>query len=322
MIGNLTVWYLFLAGAGAGALAAAALLELRTPLEARTGAAGRPMLARLGRVASLADPVIPREALRPFLGPAYGAGLAAMLVGMFCLMADLGRPDRLLALFLAPSPSYIAVGAYLLVVLVLCAAPLVALWAFGASRLPRWLIGGARVGCLVAAMAVMAYTGLFLSSLPAVVFWHSPWLTPLFVASSASTGLGLVAGAVVLGPTPDAFRSTLRRLRRADALAVGVEVVALVALIGAALAEGGSARDAADVLLTGRLSPAFWAIAVVLGLVAPLAAELLVRDATPRLALGLAACVLVGGLFLRWCVVQVGTTPDLAVSVAIALGMG
>lgn len=344
MIGDLTVCYLFLAGAGAGALAAAAVLELLTPRDARRAlvdprpgaASAQPArrVLRLPRVSlvrstgpragicALRASVIPCETLRPFLGPAYGAGLAAVLLGMFCLMADLGRPDRLLALFLAPSPSYIAVGAYLLTALVLCAAPLVGLWAFGASRLPLWLVAGARVGCLVAAGAVMAYTGLFLASLPAVPFWNSPWLAALFVASSASAGLALLVGAVVLGPSPGAFSVTLRLVSRADALVVAAEAVVLVALLAAALAAGGAGGESAVTLLAGRLALAFWPIAVALGLAVPLLADLLVRDATPRLALAVSLCTLAGGLALRWCVVRAGAAPDMAASVAAALGMG
>ena len=346
VIGDLAVCYLFLAGAGAGALAAAVVLELLTPRDARCAlidsqpgailvCPARPCRAprsprvSLGRstgpragVYPLRASVIPRERLRPFLGPAYGVGLAAVLLGMFCLLADLGRPDRLLALFLAPSLSYIAVGAYLLAALVLCAAPLVGLWTFGASRLPAWLVAVARFGCLAAAVAVMAYTGLFLASLPAVPFWHSPWLPVLFVASSASAGLALVAAAVVLGPSPEAFSITLRRILRVDALLVAAESAVLAALLAEALVTDGVGWESATSLLAGRLALAFWPIAVLLGLAVPLLADLLIRDAAPRPALAVSVCILAGGLALRWCVIQAGVSPDIAASVAVALGMG
>ncbi len=345
MLGDLSVWYLFLAGAGAGALVAAAVLEQLTPLGARyavPGPAGaapaparrvlaapaahrpgawRPRPRRLAPAGALIAPAVPREALRPFLGPAYGAGLLAVLLGMACLLADLGRPDRLIVLLTSPTPSYIAVGAYLLGALVLCALAPVAQWALGMA-LPRGLAAAARVGCVAAGVAVMAYTGLFLASLQAIAFWHSPWLPALFVASAASSGLGLLTGAVALGPAPDAFQSTLGRVRRADAAAIVVEAALLAALIADALVSGDAARASAAQLVGGALAPSFWLLVVGLGLIAPLAAELAVADPTPRAQLAVAACLLAGGLALRWCVVQAATAPDVAAFVAAALGMG
>ncbi|HQW36553.1 MAG TPA: hypothetical protein PKY60_14020, partial [Thermoflexales bacterium] len=41
--------------------------------------------------------------------------------GMLCLLADLGRPERLLYLLTSPEPSAIAVGAYALVLALVCA---------------------------------------------------------------------------------------------------------------------------------------------------------------------------------------------------------
>lgn len=334
MIGDLTIAYLFLAGAGAGALVAAAVLELRTPADRRDDAAVVPSFACSGRLPGsrldrLRAPVASCAALRPFFGPAYGAGLAAVLVGMVCLLADLGRPERLLALLFSPTPSYIALGAYLLAALVLCTAPCVARWALGAL-LPRGLAIAVRVGTVAVGCAVMAYTGLFLASLPAVPFWHSPWLPVLFVTSAASTGLGLLTGAVLLGPAPDVFRTTLARVRRADVAVLAVEAIALAALLASALLSSdapgapvpAAARDAAAALLSGALAPAFWLLVAGLGLAVPLASDLLARDPGPRLALATAACLLAGGAALRWCVVRAAAAPDLAASVAIAFGMG
>lgn len=316
MLGEMTIWYLFLAGAGAGALLGAAVLEFLTPYAERC-AEPRGTLAD-----HPAAPFVAAEALRPFFGPAYGAGLAAVLLGMFCLMADLGRPDRLLDLFLSPSLSFISVGAYLLLALVLCAALSAAAWSFGVSSIPRWLAGVARVGLVASALAVMAYTGLFLASLRAILFWYSPWLPALFAVSALSTGLGLLAGAVAIGGAPDRFATTLRRVQRVDAVAIVAEALLLAALLITALAGDETARASAQVLLVGPLAPTFWLFVVVIGLGVPLVGDLAGRADGSRLMLLATACLLMGGFFLRWCVVRVGTAPDVAAFVAAAFGMG
>ncbi len=327
MIGELAVWYLFLAGVGAGAVLVAAVLEQLTPFDVRCVATAAYRCAPEAVAfdwrtvaASWRLPAIPRPQFQHFFGPAYGAGMVAVLVGMVCLLADLGRPDRLLQLLFAPTLSFIAVGVYLLLVLLVFCLVLVAVWVFGATRLPRWLVATARIGAALSAIAVMTYTGLLLCTMPAVPFWNTLWVPLLFVASDISAGIGLVVAAVVLTGGDLPFRTTLLRIKRWDVFALVAEAVCLVLLLAAALMGSPTARASAALLLTGQLAPAFWIMAVLLGLAVPFAVNRWGGRPGQRSMLAVSAALLISCFFLRWCVVGAGLAPDMAAAVMAALG--
>ena len=98
MFDSLVIGYLFLGGAGGGALVVLAALEGVRSL------AGR----RLG---------LPDE----FFARAWPVSTVVLAAGIVCIFADLGRPDRLFALVLSPQPTPLTVGAYALVVSLACA---------------------------------------------------------------------------------------------------------------------------------------------------------------------------------------------------------
>ena len=208
--------------------------------------------ARAGRYA-------PRPAYRRFFGPAYGVGTAAVLLGMLCLLLDLGRADRALSLFLQPVPSFISVGAYALVALVVLSALLAAVWTFGVEGFRVAFVRVVRVLVVAVAGVVVAYTGLFLASMPAVPLWASPWLPPLFVASALSCGCALLACTCVLTGSGEEFASTLRRVQKADVAAIACELAVLAAFGIAALGGSETARLSMERLVAGDLAPAFWA---------------------------------------------------------------
>ena len=316
MIGELATWYLFLAGAGAGAIMVTALLEALTPFDARCFV---PSMA-LSRKVTMA--VVPRPQFQRFFGPAYGAGFIAVAVGMLCLLADLGRPDRIFQLLLNPTLSFISVGVYLLLILSLTTAVLCVVWVFGATRLPRWLVVTARAVGFVAAIAVMAYTGLLLSSMPAIPFWHTAWVPLLFVLSDISTGVGLAVAAVLLSGGDGLFRTTFARIKRWDAIVIVAQALCLVLLLGTAVFRGPVAQASATMLLSGSIAPQFWIMVVGMGILFPLLVQRLGRFGSQRMMLAVSATLLISCFFLRWCIVQVGMAPDMAAAVMAALGTG
>lgn len=306
MLGDLTVWYLFLGGAGAGLLLVSAVLECLSPQAVVADCGGR---------------YAPKEAYRRFFGPVYVAGIAAVAIGTVCLFLDLGRGERALALIFQPTLSFITVGAFALLVLIALAAVPLFVWAFGCAALPRAFMLAVRPLLAVAAFVVMVYTGLFLSSMPSVPLWASPWLPVLFVASALSTGIALLICAVVLTGAGEGFAATLDRLRKVDAAAIACEIVVLALFAGTAYLGGGTAQASAERLVQGDLAAPFLGLVVALGLVAPLACEVLNRKAAVRPAVAAGAFVLVGGFFLRWCVSEAGMAVDIAASVMTALGI-
>lgn len=309
MLEELVVWYLFLGGAGAGLLFSAAVLESLSP-----HAVDRTRSARDNRY-------VPKEAYTRFFGPAYGVGVAAVVLGMLGLLLDLGRSDRALALFLQPVPSFITVGAFALVILVALAAVLFAVWMFGMSSLPKAAAYAVRACCMVAAAVVMAYTGLFLSSMPAVPLWASPWLPVLFVASALSAGLALLVCVVVLTGSGDEFTTTLRRIQEVDAIVIACEFVVLALFVASALLGNDTARLSAERLVQGDLASVFWGSVVVLGLAAPLVLEAANRAMNSYAIIASGSLVLVGGYFLRWCIAEAGMAPDIVASVMGVLGI-
>jgi protein NrfD len=160
-----------------------------------------------------------------------------------------------------------------------------------------WLLHAVRAVGAVAAIYVGSYTGALLSATSQPVWSDTVWLSPLFLASSVSTGL---AAMVLLARwrrvgTPEARH----KLESADAWAIGLEAVLLAAFLVSlgAMLEPTLFTVAGNVLVLGT---------VLIGLAAPLVIHSLYgeRGWSPLAA---AACVLVGGLCLRTGVVTVNT---------------
>ena len=299
MLGPLIVCYLFLGGTGAGACLVLAVLGMLAPRElvAVQGAGGRGASRGPAGAHAVLRPPAP---YRRLLAPGYAAALVALALGMVCLLADVGRADRLLLLLTSPALSHVAVGAWSLAV---CAA------------------------LALAALAVMLYTGLLLQSLNAVPLWATPWLPALFVLSSLSCGMALVLAAAQLTGAAFAFVTVLGRLAAVDAAVVVLEALVLAAFVGTALAGIGgdflvdrtdeALAASAEALVAGEAAWLFWGGFVLAGLAVPFALDVALarlRRPRPALALVAAACVLAGGLAMRFCVVEAGMHPLLAMA--------
>ncbi|GKG91380.1 NrfD/PsrC family molybdoenzyme membrane anchor subunit [Gordonibacter urolithinfaciens] len=326
MLGPLIVCYLFLGGTGAGACLVLAVLGMLAPRElvAVQGVGG----CGAGRGPAGAHAVLrPPAPYRRLLAPGYAAALVALALGMVCLLADVGRADRLLLLLTSPALSHVAVGAWSLVV---CAALAVLAGLAWAGLARRWRFAAVRVlqaALALAALVVMLYTGLLLQSLNAVPLWATPWLPALFVLSSLSCGMALVLAAAQLTGAAFAFVTVLGRLAAVDAAVVVLEALVLAAFVGTALAGIGgdflvdrtaeALAASAEALVAGEAAWLFWGGFVLAGLAVPFALDVALarlRRPRPALALVAAACVLAGGLAMRFCVVEAGMHPLLAMA--------
>lgn len=311
VLSDLAVGYLFLGGAGAGACLVLCAMGLFVPRAAAFSSAGARERLR------------PSAAHRALFGPGFAAALVALLGGVVCLAADAGSIDRVVLLFVHPAWSHLAVGAWALAACLALAAALGLAWAGAGS----WSVAAFRAICAVGAvvaLAVAVYTGLLLQSIGAVPLWSSPALPVLFVLSSASCGIALVLGAAQLSGAAGKFGVVMRRLAAADAAVVVAEALAAVALVlgaqgGAGFSAGTPSAAAATAavaeLMTGELAWLFWGGFAAAGLAAPLVLDVLLargRRPMPGLALAAAACVLVGGLIMRYCIVEAGMRPVLA----------
>ena len=192
MFGAFAVFYLFLGGAGAGAIAACSLIDLlavKQPFGTSSYGPG-PSVRPLGRIVD------------------YGflAGFVALAVGIVSLLLDLGRIDRALALFLSPTMSVMTLGSYALAALGVLGAALVLVRFMYLPFVKRSVVVALEAIAVAVALVVMLYTGLLLQSLGAVPLWSTPWLPALFAASSLSCGIerhrAFVRGVVLRGMRP------------------------------------------------------------------------------------------------------------------------
>lgn len=329
MFSELVVAYLFLGGSGAGACAVLAALGLLADRdEVRCCAAVRFRDGRGRLYGSFFG--------APLIGASAVLGLAAL-----CLMADVGRPDRLLILATSAPTSYLVVGAWAVALCFALAAGASLLWR---GFLPATLTALRIVSglLLIVAVVVMAYTGLLLSDMASVPLWHSGWLPVVFVLSSLSCGIALCVAFALLGRAAAAFGSTLRLLLRVDGVLIVLEgavlalwllsVCAALPFDGALTPTDEAARASVALLLSGAESTLFWCGLVGLGLIVPLAIDgFAVFAADRRLPSSLpgrcgasaslgtqgallasSACVLVGGACLRAVVVAAGMLPVVA----------
>ena len=212
MFSVLAVGYLFLGGAGAGAIAVASILDLawvRAPFghASRIGIGEATPLERTVAVGML-------------------AGFAALALGMLFLLFDLGRIDRVASLLLRPSLSFLTVGTYALAGLAVCAALLVAVRFAYLPSVPRGAVRAVEAAAAVVAVVVMLYTGLLLQNTGAVALWSSPLVPVLFLLSSLSCGIATLLLAAYFAPADAATAWLFRMLARVDALIVVLEAVA------------------------------------------------------------------------------------------------
>ena len=296
MLSDLVVAYLFFGGAGAGACFVASLLSLRSPRGAVRNVEFAPYYGR-------------------FYVATYSCAAACLLVGAVCLSFDLGRFDALVVLLFSPRISYIAVGSFAVLACFALSLALVLAWLRigwrGASDRRLRAVFATQVAALLTSFCVMAYT---------VPLWNSPLVPVLFVASSASCGCALAVLSAHASNVARPFDRALSTIAKCDAALIAVEVACLVALTVSALRVDAANQTQAmllasvENLVLGDFAPAFWLGLVAVGLAAPLLFDIFWAKSghSPRFALAACACVLVGGIVLRACLVGAGAHPEIS----------
>ncbi|MEC4272843.1 NrfD/PsrC family molybdoenzyme membrane anchor subunit [Adlercreutzia sp. R25] len=321
MFSELVVAYLFLGGTGAGACAIMAVAGLLVDGEQLRLCAASRFLDERG------------QAYGRFFGAGLAAGVAALALGIVCLMADVGRPDRLVLLVVSEPTNYLVLGAWSLVACFGLGVLGVLAWR-GVLSVRSVALRGLSALLAAVSFVTMAYTGLLLSSMASVPLWHNLWLPVMFVLSSLSCGIALVLATTLLGRGARAFAGVLRALVCIDGLVIAAEVLVLTAwLVAVCAAAGVGSADAAPtptdtaalasvrLLLEGPGALAFWVGLVGVGLVVPLAINAIAsfvlkpsRSASmalPRQVAFLVSAlgVLIGGACLRATVVSAALVP-------------
>ncbi len=307
LFSELAIAYLFFGGTGAGACVVLGLLECANI--GRYGMRPAPSILGLGASASassasrLGVPAPSRRAGGSFAVPhelmarGWSLGLLFLATGALCLMADLGRPERMIALWIAPRPTVVTLGAWALLITLLaatffavaangdCSRMAPGLFAVAAngdcSRMAPGLVLAVAAVAVIAGAVTTAYTGVLLGSLPSVVAFASPLVPALFCLSSLSCGVAVVFAAASFVNSRSPFGGALRRLARIDGVLIGAEGAAL-ALYAAHLFAQPATLTGAWALVQGEMAVLFWVVLVAGGLVAPLILDRLLRAARRR----------------------------------------
>lgn len=293
LFGGYIVGYLFFAGAGAGAFLVAAVSCIWDALR-QTDRSER--LACAGQ--------------RGFMVAPCAVGVACVL-----LVADVGATDRLWVVFANPFQSVMSFGAWTVAALFAVSVALAAA-SLLLARVPRALQwAGCLIGSLLA-VGTMTYTGVLLADMVSIDFWHTGLLVALFVTSSLSCGTaGVIATCAVALPRGAVAARDLWRV----ALLLGVvEACVLVAFLASRYGVSETARASCGLLLSGSLALPFWGGVAGVGLAVPFAAHarssVRTQPSAPRMAFA-SACVLAGGVALRFCVVAAALYTPLTLGV-------
>lgn len=298
MLSISVVCYLFLGGAGAGACLVLSCLGLLSPTT---------LLAQNSE-----KTFQPSTTYRRFFVPSFVAAIVFLFVGTFCLLVDLGRIDRVLNLFTMPTFSYLSIGTYALTLLILLAFVGIVMWSGGFRRIGIPLVRALQIAGIIVALFVMIYTGLLLQSMGTVSFWETPLVPVLFVLSSASTGIALIAGLACFTGAFSDFATTIKRLITVDVALIVAEVAVLAIMLALALGQG-DASASAHMLINGGLSLVFWGALVLCGLLVPLVLEVVsFTSPSQTLMIVVSALILIGGFALRYCIASAGAYTPIA----------
>lgn len=286
--GWLIVAYLFLAGAGSGAFIAAVACDLLAPDWSKA-------LARAGSLAA---------------GPLVAVGTVCLVLD---LDAGLWEPWRQIYL-VNNLNSMITWGVLILALFIpialLYAAALNEITFVGriASKYTLYLGG---VGSFLA-VSTAAYTGVLIAVVNGVPFWNTPLMPLLFMASAMSTGLAVaMIGAAIID-----IRTikTLSNFALGHVIFLAVEAVVLMMFVFMSLTRSTEAAMSASMLISGVLSPYFWVLVVVLGILIPFVlsiVEYYEYGEMPRSLVVVAdLLVLLGGMSLRALIIFSGTPPQ------------
>ncbi len=236
------------------------------------------------------------QAVKPLAKPAALTALAVLIPGLLALVADLGRPCRAVYLFLNVNPSSImSWGSFILLFYGLVCVPYIwFLWRDQEKTAKTW----GKVG-VVLAISLGLYTGFLLAVVPGKPLWNSALLPVLFLVSGCVAALSLISltkKAFVQGGVAGAdYESALHSLK---VWFVVLEICLVFFHLLTVYFLSGLGELTVMNLLAGEKAFTFWAVQIVVGIVAPLI--LLSLKQSPY-SMGIAGlCSLLGVFALRY----------------------
>ena len=251
----------------------------------------------------------------------YKITFPMVIIGVICLIADLGSPMRFLHMmgtlkYLSPmsmgSWALLAFGLFSLLanILIMAEEPKykgtaveTAAKTISALFSREILAGiGAPIGIFLA-----AYTGVLLGTTNLPLWGESRLLGALFFISGVSTSIAVMW--LIIERQKIAAPSTFEKLKKVDNIAIILELVILIFFLVALGSASPESNKAVVHLLTGSYGVLFWLGVVVIGLLAPLAIQIretLGKAGEAKMNLLIAIMILFGGFLLRFVIVYAG----------------
>jgi len=238
------------------------------------------------------------------------------ILGVFLLVADLGRPLRfwemvlrregpgLLGIFMFNRLSTMSIGTWLMTVFIMSslAYMLISVCTLraGWGKIARGVAG---LVVLPIALGVTVYTGVLIAA-TATPLWNTPLLPMVFVTSAMATGIAVV---VFLFALFQIVKTTFDKDSPVPVLertVGGILIFQIVILVVFMLA--GIKTDAMKLIVGPGFGLLWWVGVIGLGLIVPVAYGLKGGLKKPRLSLVVSALVLLGGFFMRYVILYAG----------------
>lgn len=253
--------------------------------------------------------------------------LVPIVIGLFMLLVDLGRPLSFWHLMIQSQPSWhlvlqtgsvMSIGVWLLVIyIIICGVIYPAFWLAEesvGSRLPivNLLKGKEKLRKIIGyigifpAFLVSIYTGVLLAVSSISLWGTTPFIPILFVASAGTAGIASLI--IALYCVKQLSFEVMEKLVKAETVFVCLEFLTVFVLIVTLLFKG-QALEAIKAILGGSLAVLFWIGFVLAGAILPYLMNhyhLKLRNGEKRLPVVASVLSLFGSLFLRYLVLMAG----------------
>ena len=296
MFNAMLTCYLFLGGIGAGALVFLSTFEVIKGVRALCYSKARDM--DYGK-----DLLIDYFPLS-FYRYSWPMCLTVLVFAILCLSFDLGRFDRIFFLFTSPSPTPITIGAYSLVVAVLCTLCFTVFRLLDSFSTPMMLLVCVGILGMVSGIIAAVYTGVLLANFSSILFWQSPWLPAVFFLSSLSGGIAVLLLSLSFVEGRKTIFGSAKLLVRIDTILIVFDAVCLATYLTVSYFSP-SVSFSVMQLIWGDIAWMFWGGVVVCGIAAPFVLEVNLSRRSYRMqVLWIVLLILVGSLALRFCIVE------------------
>lgn len=238
----------------------------------------------------------------------YSVSFVLLLVGMGCLLADLGRPQAFYMLFIYPTYSFVSMGTFALAVFFICLTVALGNSVLELSNRAKRFALILKILGIPLSVFVMVYTGLLLKSVIAVHLWQSVWLPVLFLFSALSCGCGIILLCICFSDNYKGLKYWVRCFSAIDILFVILETLSAVLFLRQIYNLYGI--DLLLPVMASDVSYLFWFGFVVCGLIIPIIIEIrsfvISKTLQKSIFCILALFILAGGLCLRIILVYAG----------------